>query len=114
MTVKRFKELLNQFDDDDRIIIDNGDYNPDPVNEILLAFKVDGCKGIVLQTRGDFDISSELEARVEAAAKGEYYVDNEADFMIDLFQHGFTVEDFDYDPERYEWAKRTAKEYGLI
>ena len=114
MTVKHLKEILDRFDDDDRIIIDNGEYNPNPVNEILLAFKVKGCKGVVLQTRGDFDVKSELEARLEAVAQNEYYVDNEADFMIDLFEHGFTVEDFSYDPERYEWAKRVAEEYGLI
>lgn len=111
MTVRILKEILDGFDDDVRVIIDNGHYNADPRNEIILAFKMLNGNSVVLQTRDDFDVSNELEATLEHYAKEDM---DECDAMMELMEMGFTLDDFRYDDNRYEWAKRVANEYGLI
>lgn len=117
MTVGHFKKLLDSFNDDDRLIIDNGEYEANPANEIIFAYKltVSGEEKprpvIICQTRNDFDVSNELEAQIERFRDENR---DEADALTELIEYGFTVDDFKYDRDRYLWAMETAEKHGLI
>lgn len=118
MTVKKMKEVLNQYNDDDRIILDIGNtMKATPENEIIYAFKhkkssdKDYAPVIVLQRRSDFDVQTELEAYLDHCIDENI---DETDALTDLFEMGYTLNDFDYSESRYNWASRVAKEHGLI
>ncbi len=116
MTIGNLKKILDQFDDNDRLIIDNGEYEANPANEIIFAYKVLDSNGkpkpvVICQTRDDFDVSNELEAQIERFQKENW---DETDALMELMEYGFTVEDFRYDQGRYEWATKIAREHGLI
>jgi hypothetical protein len=55
--------------------------------------------------------ASDLESKLK-----KYEEDNwsEQDVITDLYEQGYTIDSFRYDPERYRWAKRVATTYGLI
>lgn len=56
-------------------------------------------------------VSAALTKALERYEKGNW---DEADALSDLFAKGYALEDFSYDPVRYEWAKNIAEEHGLI
>ena len=117
MTVAHLKELLKNFDDNDRIIIDNGNYEATPANEIIYMYKILKGNGketlpvVICQTRADFDVENELEAAFVHFQEENW---EEADALDFLFNLGYTLNDMKYDLDRYEWAKRVAEEHGLV
>ena len=117
MTVGVFKKILDGFNDTDRIIIDNGEHEANPSNEVIFAYKVrhpdekEARPVVILQTRDDFDVPNELEAQMKHFSEENW---DEADALSELFGYGFTLDDFKYDETRYEWAKRIAEKYGLV
>jgi len=56
-------------------------------------------------------VGFELEAKLKYFAEQDT---DECDAMLELLKAGFTLEDFKYNEERYEWAKRVMNDYGLI
>lgn len=118
MTVKKLREMLNNYNDEDRVIFDIGDtMRAMPENEVLYAFKhkrasdKDYAPVVVLQRRADFDVQTELEAYLNHCIDEDI---NETDALADLFEMGYTLEDFSYSESRFDWATRVAKEHGLI
>lgn len=115
MTVRHFKKLLESYNDSDRIILDNGGYEATKANEIIFAHKIKVAGEerpiVICQTRGDFDVPNELEAQIEHFQEEKW---DEADALMELMEYGFTIDDFRYDKDRYEWVKQTAEEHGLI
>ena len=117
MTVGYLKKQLEKFNDSDRIILDNGHYKADSRNEILYAIKLrpnnseEPFPVVVLQTKDDFDVAAELKAALEHFSEENY---DEADALSELFEMGYTLEDFMYDQNEYEWAKAVAEGHGLL
>lgn len=117
MTVGHMRKLLESFNDTDRLIIDNGEYEANSENEIIFAYKVKvhGEKEprpvIICQTKNDFDVPNELEAQIERFKSGNW---DEADALAELLEYGFTLDDFKYDRDRYDWAKAVGEEHGLL
>ena len=118
MTVRKLKEMLNQYNDNDRVIFDIGDtMRATPENEVLYAFKhkkgseKDYAPVVVLQKRADFDVQEELEAYLDHCIDENI---DETDALADLFEMGYTLNDFGYSLDRYNWASRVAKEHGLV
>lgn len=56
-------------------------------------------------------VKKSLEREIARYEKGNW---DEADALGDLFAKGYTLDDFSYDPVRYEWAENIAEEHGLI
>lgn len=120
MTVGRLKELLQNFNDTDRLVIDNGEYKATSANEIIFAYKIrtlgePSARPIVIfQTKNDFDVPNELEEQLThfKEAYGEDYSD--AENLSELFELGFVLDDFKYDQDRYNWAKKVAEDNGLL
>ena len=117
MTIKHFKELLNGFDDNDRIILDLGDnMKATSENEVIYAFKhrksseSECAPVVVLQTKADFDVAEELEAALKHYEEENY---EEEDALSELLEMGYVLEDFKRI-DRYDWATRVAEEHGLI
>lgn len=102
MTVRRLKEMIADLPDDARIFADDGSRLFEGNSEFVSLCH---CKQypnrIVLQTKNDFDVQTELEARLEHYAEEEW---DEYDAFLDLAEDGYTLDDFTYDPDRYEWA----------
>lgn len=100
MTVGYFKKMLENFDDSDRLIIDNGNYSANPSNEVIFAIKVrrfnEDCYRpvVILQTKNDFDIYNELDAQVKHAKQVGMSC---ADLIEELNEMGFP-----YDKEEVE------------
>lgn len=117
MTVRFLKELLKNFNDDDRLIIDNGEYEANSANEIIFAYKISvyGEKEprpvVICKTKNDFDVPNELEAQMERFEKENW---DEADALSELLEYGFVIDDFKYDESRYNWAKTVGEENGLL
>ena len=117
MTVRHLKELLKNFNDDDRLIIDNGEYEANSANEIIFAYKIRvGGEPtyrpvVICQTKDDFDVSCELEAQLEHFQEENW---DEADALARLLEFGFVLDDFKYDQDRYNWAKAVIEEHGLL
>ncbi len=126
MTIRRLKELLSEFDDDDRIILDRGDTTKaTSENEILCAYKVKGntdkewAPVVILQTRDDFDVGEELLATMMNASLSwmdpDAEVIYEGDLLYLLLETGYVLDDFKLiDTDAYEWALDIAEEYGLV
>ena len=117
MKVKKLKEMLNLCNDDDWVIFDIGDtMKATPENEVVYAFKhkkvgdSDYAPVVVLQRRADFDVKEELEAYLGYCINGNI---DETDALANLFELGYTPNDFNYNPDRYNWALKVAKEHGL-
>lgn len=55
--------------------------------------------------------SEDLEAKLKRYEEENW---DETDAVMDLFEQGYTVDSFRYDPKRYKWAKRIAETHGLI
>lgn len=67
---------------------------------------------VILEDWHNRDLSSELDARFEAAAEEQW---DELDFFMDLLETGFTLADINkYCPEKYEYSKKFMEEHGLI
>ena len=113
MTIRKLKELIANIPDDARIYLDDGQRDLfDGISEIVeVTHFCEPYNNVVfLRVRDDFDVIEELEE------KCEYYSENdidEEDAIIDLDEHGYTPDDFSYDPVRYEWAKENFENYGL-
>lgn len=108
MTIKKLKQIIEKFNDDDRIVIsgEKGEVSLD--NEILFLQKLipfnneEPIKLIVAQTRNEIDIPTELEARLD------YYQEEnwkESDTVEDLLEIGFKLDDFKYSQSRYKTMK---------
>ena len=113
MTIAMLKELIADMPDDASIYLDDGnDFfsgNSEVVEVVQGALQYE--KKVILQTKNDFDVEEELEA------KFTYYSDNdwdELDAVMDLFDSGYTVDDFKYNDDRYLWIKEFAEYHGLI
>lgn len=93
MTVRHLKILLKGFNDDDRIILDNGNYQADCKNEILYAFKLKASNEsdykpvVILQTREDIDVCEELSAYIEHSKANGMTKD---DVINELLEIGYT------------------------
>ena len=62
--------------------------------------------------KSDINIKEEL---TEMFNKALNVFESEVDFFIDLLESGFTLDDIQKElPEKYEYSKRTLKNYGLI
>lgn len=117
MTVGRLKKLLQNFNDTDRLVIDNGERKATSANEIIFAYKIKMGKEstprpiVIFQTKNDFDVPNEIEAQIEHF-KTSYHDENfsDADILAELFELGFVLDDFKYDQNRYNWAKKVAEE----
>lgn len=55
-------------------------------------------------------VQNDLEKAIVRYERGNW---DETDAFDDLLAKGYTLDDFRYDPVRYEWAKRIAEEHGL-
>lgn len=117
MTVRKLKSILADLNDDDRIVIDNGDYfNATKENEIISVSRYADRKGgfapvVVFGTRNDNDVTEEIKGLLEQYSEEEW---QEPDAWFDLTEFGYKLEDFEGDPERYEWAKVNMENYGVI
>lgn len=117
MTVRHLKEILKNFNDNDRLVIDNGEYEANSANEVIFAYKIRVADEltyrpiVICQTKNDFDVSCELEAQIERFKEENW---DEADALMELLEYGFVLDDFKYDPDRYNWAKMIGEEHGLI
>ena len=114
MTVARLKELLSNVNDNAMIYLDDGSRcfsndNSEVVCVLPGALQFENM--VVLQTKNDFDVESELEARFEYYSENDW---DELDAVMDLFEDGYTVEDFKYNDDRYMWIKEFAESHGLV
>ena len=82
-------------------------------NNLLFVNQFVGHEDIViLEDKGDNDLSSELDERYRCA--GEVF-DSELDFYMDLLDTGFTLEDIKENlPDVYESTKMFCEEHGLV
>ena len=100
MTVKMLKKELENFNDDDRVIIDCGDtFRAEEYNEVMYAYKhkkytdKDYAPVVVLQTRADYDVEWEIKA--EIATKREHGMDKEL-IIQDLYERGYSYDEFSH------------------
>lgn len=117
MTVRKLKEILAMYDDNDRVIIDSGDiFSANSENEVVVALK---CKRssdkefpplLLLQTKQDIDVKSQIEGFFEMCSEENW---DEVDSLTELAEYGFTLEDIAYDESRYAWAKQLAETHGI-
>lgn len=117
MTVKMLKEILATCKDTDRVIIDWGNtMKATDDNEIVGVLQHKRlCDDrmapvVVLQTKSDFDVPTELEAMLNNFLEENA---DETDAVSELLEIGYSLEDF-RAIGKYEWAKRIASEHGLI
>lgn len=105
MTVRMLKEMLENVPDDARIYADDGDGGMFEGNSefVELCYCEQFPHMIVLQTKRDFDYVDELEAKLEYYSEENW---NKTDMVMELFEHGYVAEDFDYDDDRFEWASK--------
>ena len=113
MTIKRLKELIEYMPDDARIYLDDGDRMFEGNSEVIFA--VQGAlqyrDKVILQTKNDFDVEEELEARLDYYSSNDW---DELDAVMDLLDDGFVIDDFKYNDDRYLWIKEFAEDHGLI
>lgn len=111
MTIKRLKEWIADIPDDARIYLDDGTSVFEGNTEIVaLASYVEPYdKKIIVQTKSDFDVREELNARLEYYSENDY---DELDAFMEMAADGYTPDDFDYD--HYYYAKNFYEEHGLI
>lgn len=112
MTIGKLKELIKNIPDNKRLYLDDG-MSLFEGNEVVALFE--GANGyddrVVIQSKLDFDIGEEIEAMLERYAEDDW---DETDALMDMMEIGYSLEDFKYNNNRYEWAKRIAEEHGLI
>ena len=74
MTIKRLKELIANMPDDARIYLDDGYEFFKGNSEVVVVARgvTENAKKVVLQTKNDFDVSEELEARFDYYSMCEY------------------------------------------
>lgn len=108
MTIRRLKEIIADMPDDLRICLDDLD-----LSEVVCAVtfvpptRYDGkC---ILQTKNDFDVVEELNARLEWASENDI---DELDFWMDFVEDGYEPEDFG-DKQQEIHARRYLREHGL-
>lgn len=104
MTIGKLKQIIENMPDDARIYLDDGTSFFENNSEVLILAQGinENSKKIILQTRDDFDVSYELEARIKYKYKEGW---DEYDMFLDLGEDGFTLDDFKYDPRVYEYVK---------
>jgi hypothetical protein len=84
----------------------------DTAGNPIMYYSSKDLNKVDMHTKADYDVGSELEARLENAIENMEY---EEDFLSECLEDGYTIEDFkEVSNERYEWAKRVAEEHGLI
>ena len=74
------------------------------INDKAKTFKL-------ISKRNSSYVKSDLESRFQ------YAVDNqldELDFVLDLLEIGYTLDDFRYSDDRYLWMKEFMEEHGLL
>lgn len=97
---------LQMLPDDADVVTSSGD----PV--LFVVSYINGPDYIVLEDCHVNDLSSELEARFEAAVEEQM---DELDFFMDLLDTGFTLADINkYIPEKYDYSRKFMEEHGLI
>ena len=57
------------------------------------------------------EIEAKLEARLNYAAETQL---DELDFVLELLEEGYTLDDFKYSDDRYQWMKQFMEEHGLL
>ena len=109
MTIRRLKEVIADMPDDLRVCLDDGD-----LSEIVCAIsfvpptQYDGkC---ILQTKNDFDVVEELNARLEWASEND--IDEET-FYWDFVEDGYVPEDFN-DKEQENHTRKYLVEHWLL
>lgn len=108
MKVRRMIELLQGLNPEAEVKLhDRYGHNA------LTAFSYIGEEDtVIIEDKGDFDLSAELSARFEDAAERQL---DELDFFINLLDDGYTLEDIKENlPERYEYSRNFCSEHGLI
>lgn len=106
ISVESLLTCLQKIPSDADVIVATGD----PVLFVVSYNKFPNL--VILEDRHNNDLSSELDARFEAAAEKQW---DELDFFMDLLDTGFTLADINkYCPEKYEYSKKFMEEHGLI
>ena len=106
ISVESLLTYLQKIPSDADVIVTTGD----PVLFVVSYNKFPNL--VILEDRHNNDLSSELDARFEAAAEKQW---DELDFFMDLLDTGFTLADINkYCPEKYEYSKKFMEEHGLI
>lgn len=94
MTVRMLKKILSKCDDNDRVILDNGDLEANESNEILYAVTINKANSpihvpvVILQTRDDIDEDEDLRAFIAHYHKDEGWTDEQ--IKNELLEIGYT------------------------
>ncbi len=104
--------ILSCADVDDRIYL--RDISSD--NEVvgtLKSWMPDGSETLRLASKNNTDVAEDLEDWFKWASDPSNDVD-ELDFVTDLLDLGYVLEDFEYNNDRYLWMKEFMENHGLI
>ena len=112
MTIRKLKELIENMPDEARIYLDDGRSFFEGNSEVVCLVRGEwGYKDkVILQTKNDIDLEEELDARLD------YYRENdwdEYDSLLNLSDMGYTLEDFKYDNDIYNWVKEMSKDHSF-
>ncbi len=83
-------------------------------NNVLFVVSYKGKDNVViLEDKSDCDISSELDARFDNAIEKQV---DELDFVMELFETGFTLEDLreNLSEDRFKYVHAFASDHGLL
>lgn len=109
MTVKKLKEILEKYDDNDRVIMDCGDIAyANAANEFVATLENKGV--VLLLTRADINAQREIENFLNKCSEENW---DEVDALTELSEYGYKLSDLAYDPNRFTWAKEIAKTHGI-
>ena len=78
---------------------------------VMYLVEVREDKAIRLEPKSQMDVANELEERLKFYEADDW---DECDALMELFEDGYTLDDFKYNRKRYVWARIVAEEYGLI
>lgn len=84
-----------------------------PENEIVASGINERDNKFSLISKSKTHVPEDLEDRFWYASQPENDID-ELDFVMDLFDIGYVLDDFKYDNDRYLWIKEFAERHGLI
>lgn len=103
------KEEIKDYPDDARIYLDGRQGLLEGEEILYIKCIVGHEKHLVLQSRDDVDVGSDLDSAFEWAIENNI---SEEDLFYELGERGYTLDDFDYDKEKYEWVKEFSKNHA--
>lgn len=104
MTVKNLIKQLLEYPMDYKVV-DTAD------SPIMYMVDIHDRNAVRLEPKNQMDVANELEARIRYYELNGY---DEVYALDDILKDDYTLDDFEYDKVRYEWAKRIAEEHGLV